>query len=559
MHALRPKSVRLAMRKNRSSSQDVTAAADDVEQEHEVVLPSSVPKTFITEHTKKLRQERDDHISMSTQLGMSISALEKLIESLRNLSVKKPEDGGSTAEGEGKSVTTPSQHEGGSGRDLSSAKELSILCDVIDRRGDANIDFVLGALGIRADAGNNSKQDQDCGDKAFHEEIENRAKLAKLLEEQKLREEQEREMHEKKQLEEEQKLWKEKERELQEKKQLEEEQKLRQEKERELQEKKQLEGEQRARKRVKTETRKGAARSSAKGGRASGDSTGGLSDGRSRPKRKGGTRTSGSTRLSKDQHTAFQPILSRTRLRSKQNDVGDPFVRRCENLLRDLVRDKMSYYFREPVDPRDAEGYYDVISEPMDLSSIQKMISAENIRTPKEVYEKLKLVWKNAMQYNGKRTDIYRFAVELRKKAREGFEKILRDWCSQQGVEILSIMSDIEDAGPSAAIEIPDVDPERPQAGDAVANSASKDKRKLSKCPKSNKRMSTRRRSAGDVTPQRPRRSCVSGSSTAVNSRESQAEQRPQSRTPATRRSTRSRGTPGASHTIKRPRNRKGR
>ncbi|XP_041920325.1 tyrosine-protein kinase BAZ1B isoform X2 [Alosa sapidissima] len=75
-------------------------------------------------------------------------------------------------------------------------------------------------------------------------------------------------------------------------------------------------------------------------------------------------------------------------------------LEKCEEILQKLVKFRYSWPFREPVSPDEAEDYLDVISQPMDFSSMQDKLSAGRYRTTQDFLEDMKLVFSNAEEYN---------------------------------------------------------------------------------------------------------------------------------------------------------------
>ena len=68
----------------------------------------------------------------------------------------------------------------------------------------------------------------------------------------------------------------------------------------------------------------------------------------------------------------------------------------------DISKDPNSKPFRHPVDEsRDqAEDYYKIISDPMDLETLKGLVKENRISYEDEFIHKLNLIWTNAMQYN---------------------------------------------------------------------------------------------------------------------------------------------------------------
>ncbi|XP_065296043.1 streptococcal hemagglutinin-like isoform X1 [Dermacentor albipictus] len=59
-----------------------------------------------------------------------------------------------------------------------------------------------------------------------------------------------------------------------------------------------------------------------------------------------------------------------------------------------------AHWFLEPVDPEDAPGYYDIIDQPMDFSTIKKKLESGQYRDITEFHEDMMLVKRNCQTYN---------------------------------------------------------------------------------------------------------------------------------------------------------------
>ena len=76
---------------------------------------------------------------------------------------------------------------------------------------------------------------------------------------------------------------------------------------------------------------------------------------------------------------------------------------------------KGSYWFSEPVDPvkYNIVDYFDVISNPMDLSTVRKRLAHNYYGSVDEFVGDMKLIWSNCYKYNGTDHDISKCAKEL--------------------------------------------------------------------------------------------------------------------------------------------------
>ena len=79
--------------------------------------------------------------------------------------------------------------------------------------------------------------------------------------------------------------------------------------------------------------------------------------------------------------------------------------REAETLLslwKKISSHRSSMVFRRPVNPKEAPGYTERISFPMDLSLIRKMIVARQIKSYRDLHQRLGLIAHNCVKYNGR-------------------------------------------------------------------------------------------------------------------------------------------------------------
>lgn len=84
-------------------------------------------------------------------------------------------------------------------------------------------------------------------------------------------------------------------------------------------------------------------------------------------------------------------------------------------LIQKLLEHPFGWLFRDPVDPIELgiPDYFDIIKEPMDLSSVQKRLKDGNYNTMAKVVSDVNLVFDNAITYNGEDSDVGRMAIKL--------------------------------------------------------------------------------------------------------------------------------------------------
>lgn len=100
------------------------------------------------------------------------------------------------------------------------------------------------------------------------------------------------------------------------------------------------------------------------------------------------------------------------------------------SILKQIMQNKWCWPFIRPVDVAglSLRNYYDVIKKPMDLGSIRDRMEAtdgsgySNVR---EIYEDVRLVFRNAMIYNKPGSEVYMMANALLEKFEEKWRSIL--------------------------------------------------------------------------------------------------------------------------------------
>jgi Bromodomain len=72
------------------------------------------------------------------------------------------------------------------------------------------------------------------------------------------------------------------------------------------------------------------------------------------------------------------------------------------SLWKKISSHRSSLVFRRPVNPKEAPGYTERINFPMDLSLIRKMIVARQIKSYRDLHQRLGLIAHNCVKYNGR-------------------------------------------------------------------------------------------------------------------------------------------------------------
>ncbi|KAJ9137716.1 Bromodomain-containing protein [Pleurostoma richardsiae] len=85
------------------------------------------------------------------------------------------------------------------------------------------------------------------------------------------------------------------------------------------------------------------------------------------------------------------------------------------HLLNDMQTHTSSWPFLVPVDKDVVADYYDVIKEPMDLSTMEAKLEADQYSTPEEFIKDAKLIFDNCRRYNSEKTPYVKTANKLEK------------------------------------------------------------------------------------------------------------------------------------------------
>lgn len=119
-----------------------------------------------------------------------------------------------------------------------------------------------------------------------------------------------------------------------------------------------------------------------------------------------------------------------------------------KNILKTLMEDDRTLLFRTPVTDDVAPGYSDLISEPMDLSTIKKKLRSHSYdEDALAMIREIRLVWSNCQEYNAPGSDIFNLAAELEAE----FESKLKDIVTNNNTsETIGSVSSITEIGVSS-------------------------------------------------------------------------------------------------------------
>ncbi|XP_031279840.1 transcription factor GTE1 [Pistacia vera] len=105
----------------------------------------------------------------------------------------------------------------------------------------------------------------------------------------------------------------------------------------------------------------------------------------------------------------------------------EELMRQFGTILRNITQHKWAWPFMQPVDVKGLglDDYYEVIDKPMDFSTIKKQMEAKDYKNVREICTDVRLIFKNAMQYNDDKSDVHVMAKTLLSKFEEKWLQLL--------------------------------------------------------------------------------------------------------------------------------------
>ncbi|KAI1445011.1 histone acetyltransferase GCN5 [Annulohypoxylon stygium] len=92
-----------------------------------------------------------------------------------------------------------------------------------------------------------------------------------------------------------------------------------------------------------------------------------------------------------------------------------PHFNQLRRFIYQIQNHKQAWPFINPVNRDEVPDYYNVITSPMDLSTIEERLNQAQYHTPKDLVEDLKLIFSNCRKYNDETTVYTKCAVRLEK------------------------------------------------------------------------------------------------------------------------------------------------
>lgn len=113
-----------------------------------------------------------------------------------------------------------------------------------------------------------------------------------------------------------------------------------------------------------------------------------------------------------------------------------PHYAQLLHLLNEMQNHQSAWPFQKPVNAEEVPDYYNVITEPMDLETMEKRLEEDAYATPDDFVKDAKLVFNNCKRYNNDTTSYWKNANKLEKFMNSKLREI-PEW-SVSGIVVLS-------------------------------------------------------------------------------------------------------------------------
>ncbi|GIL73313.1 hypothetical protein Vretifemale_3511 [Volvox reticuliferus] len=92
--------------------------------------------------------------------------------------------------------------------------------------------------------------------------------------------------------------------------------------------------------------------------------------------------------------------------------AGDDWHTAADEALQRLMRNRVAALFLKPVDPAEAPGYLDVVTRPMDLSTVTSRLRQRAYADLNELLADVDQIWENCRTYNNKSSRVYKLGEQ---------------------------------------------------------------------------------------------------------------------------------------------------
>lgn len=130
-----------------------------------------------------------------------------------------------------------------------------------------------------------------------------------------------------------------------------------------------------------------------------------------------------SENIGQDQHDEQKKLSQR----SKEEGTTILVTKTVLPLVTSLIDHEFAWVFKDPVDPIELglPDYFEVIKTPMDLNLIKKQLEVRQYDNFDDVCRDVRLVFENAILYNGEDSDVGDMALRMLDFFKEGYNKLM--------------------------------------------------------------------------------------------------------------------------------------
>lgn len=94
------------------------------------------------------------------------------------------------------------------------------------------------------------------------------------------------------------------------------------------------------------------------------------------------------------------------------------------HILNEMQNHQSSWPFQRPVSQDEVPDYYNVITEPMDLETMEKRLEQDHYGSPEDFVRDAKLIFTNCRRYNNESTSYWKNANKLEKFMNQKLKEI---------------------------------------------------------------------------------------------------------------------------------------
>ncbi|KAI5173836.1 hypothetical protein PAEPH01_2060 [Pancytospora epiphaga] len=116
--------------------------------------------------------------------------------------------------------------------------------------------------------------------------------------------------------------------------------------------------------------------------------------------------------------TVVSPKVTEKVKKTVKDVMGEDDYSYCGEVLAELEKARHRRYtwpFMQPVTERDAPGYFDVVKNPMDISTIKRKFESGGYGTAQEFNDDIELMIENCYKFNAPETEVYNCCKEFEK------------------------------------------------------------------------------------------------------------------------------------------------